>query len=145
IETQWIPAAEVERVAPATIAGVELSMEKLAALPDLAVAKSALTGLPTLYRAWIEKQKSMIPSEANQRREVAADLLNRATVAAKRIEDGIDLLDNAQVREAFCLANKAMAISARRRFGAMQQKAPDAVAPPTWRPFQLAFILMNLK
>jgi hypothetical protein len=37
-----------------------------------------------------------------------------------------------------------MARAARRRFGPMQGKDEVAVEPPTWRPFQLAFILMNL-
>jgi len=38
-----------------------------------------------------------------------------------------------------------MATAARRRFGVMQGKDPAAVSAPSWRPFQLAFILMNLE
>ena len=37
-----------------------------------------------------------------------------------------------------------MAVAARRRFGVMQGEEPARVKPPTWRPFQLAFLLMNL-
>ena len=44
---------------------------------------------------------------------------------------------------AFKLANKVMATAARRRLGVMQGKAPESITPE-WRPFQLAFLLMNL-
>ena len=43
VHTRWIPSAEVERVAPSLIEGVELAMEKLAVLPDAAAAKSRLS------------------------------------------------------------------------------------------------------
>jgi hypothetical protein len=72
-------------------------------------------------------------------------LLSRAFVAAGRIEAGIDLLKDAQVLEAFHIANRAMAIAIRRRFGVMQSIPPASVTAPAWHPFQLAFILMNLK
>src|SRR5262249_40143669 len=37
------------------------------------------------------------------------------------------------------------AAAARRRFGVMRGQDPAAVEPPAWRPFQLAFLLMNLQ
>jgi hypothetical protein len=145
VHTRWIPSAEVERVAPASIDGVELAMEKLAALPDAAAARAGLSALVTHYRAWIAKQKANIPAKPKPRRDTAAELLNRAKVAADRIEKGISLLQEEQVLDAFRTANKVMAIAARRRFGTIQGKDPASVAPPTWRPFQLAFLLMNLR
>jgi hypothetical protein len=45
---------------------------------------------------------------------------------------------------AFKMANKAMATAARRRLGVMAGKDP-ATVQPAWRPFQLAFLLMNLQ
>src|SRR5262245_1842295 len=45
VHTRWIPSAEVERVAPSPIEGVELAMEKLAALPDAAAARASLSAL----------------------------------------------------------------------------------------------------
>ena len=60
--------------------------------------------------------------------------LSRAVVAANRIEAGILLLQDEQVLDAFRLANKVMAVAARRRFGTMQGKDPASVDAPAWRP-----------
>ncbi len=46
--------------------------------------------------------------------------------------------------EAFRIANRAMAKAAKRRLGVMQGK-PETAVQPAWQPFQLAFLLMNLK
>ena len=136
--------AEVERVAPAEFEGVELRMEVLAAAPDSIILGESLTGLVTEYRAWIDRQRENLPARPKSRRETAEQLLTAAGVAAKRIEVGIGLLGDPLVFEAFVAANRVMAVSARRRFGPMRGKKPEDVSAPTWRPFQLAFLLMNL-
>jgi len=143
VTTCWIPSAEVERVAPADIRGVELAMETLARLESGARAHAALDGLVTQYRAWLKTQGETVHDDP-RRREVADDLLNRANVAANRIEAGIATLDDPQVLDAFRIANLVMARAARRRTGAMRKVDEAAVDPPHWRPFQLAFLLMNL-
>ena len=143
--TRWIPDADVERVAPVPIDGVELSMEKLADLPDGAAARSNLISLVTSYRTWIDQQKVNVPAKPKKRNETATELLSRAGVAADRIEAGIELLKDPKSLDAFRMANKVMAVAARRRFGAMRGLDPATLSSPTWRPFQLAFILMNLK
>jgi hypothetical protein len=145
VHTRWIPSAEVERVAPSPIDGVELAMEKLAALAGGAAAKAALSALVTHYRAWIASQQASVPAKPKCRKETGNELLSRAAVAANRIEAGIDLLKDETILGAFRVANKVMAVAARRRFGALRGKDPASVDPPTWRPFQLAFLLMNLK
>jgi hypothetical protein len=145
VHTRWIPSADVERVAPSPIEGVELAMERLAALPDGATARAGLSALVAHYRTWIEQQKANVPARPRCRAETGAELLSRAAVAADRIEAGIELLKDGQVLEAFRVANKAMAVAARRRFGTMRGKDSAAVEAPSWRPFQLAFLLMNLK
>jgi hypothetical protein len=144
VRTCWIPRADVERVAPADMQGVELSMERLGALADGAEAREGLSPFVAEYRAWIESQGAKVPRSPARRKETGEELLSRARVAASRIEQGIELLDDPQCLEAFRIANRAMATAARRRLGVMLGKNPESVQP-RWRPFQLAFLLMNLK
>lgn len=143
VYTRWIPSAEVERVAPAPIEGVELRMEELAGLPDAATASAKLMGLVTHYRKWIEAQAANVPAKPKGRKDTGQHLLQRAGHAAKRIEAGVKLLANPMVFDAFKTANKVMAVAARRRALVTTGTEP-AKAAPTWRPFQLAFLLMNL-
>ena len=135
----------MERVAPAEIEGVELSMEALAQLADRAQAREHLGGLVTQYRQWITEQRTNSPTSPPIRREVAQLLLDRAGVAADRIDAGIALLEDKEVLEAFRVANRVMARAARRRFGTMRGNDPNKIDAPSWRPFQLAFLLMNLR
>jgi hypothetical protein len=143
VRTCWIPQAEVERVEPAKM-DVDLSMDNLAALQDAADASAKLTPMVTAYRGWIAGQSAKVPPSPAKRKETGEELLSRANFAANRIQTGIDLLADPQCLDAFRIANKCMADAARQRQGVMQQKPPGEVNP-TWRPFQLAFILMNLR
>jgi hypothetical protein len=143
VRTSWIPEAEVERVAPAEIKDVELSMDVLSHLPDFGEARRKLEGFVRQYRQWIETQRTRVPSSPKRRRETGEELLHRSQVAASRMEKGIQLMADTQVFTAFKLANGAMASAARQRLGVMQGKDPQSIQP-AWRPFQLAFLLMNL-
>jgi hypothetical protein len=141
VRTCWVPTAEVERVAPVPIAGAELKMDALAALADFPDAQAKLDPLVTEYRSWISAQT--VPTLSAKRQETVESLQSRAQVAADRIAQGIALLEDPQCLAAFQLANKVMAAAARRRLGVMQGKPPASITPE-WRPFQLAFLLMNL-
>jgi hypothetical protein len=144
VRTCWIPEAEVEKVEPAVIPGVELSMDALAILKDGADANEKLGPLVDQYREWIKAEAYKVPKTPQKRKQTGDELVVRAKVAADRIESGIKLLATPDCLEAFQLANKCMAEAARRRFGVMQGK-PYGEVKPAWRPFQLAFILMNLE
>ncbi len=144
VRTCWIPSAEVERVAPAKIPNVELRMDALAELADGAAATKALGPFVKQYRDWIADQNKVLPSLTPKRREMAEVLFQRAITAANRIEEGIKVLADKDALAAFRMANKVMAKAARRRFGPMRGKDEAAVDAPTWRPFQLAFVLTNL-
>ncbi len=142
--TCWIPTAEVERVAPAKIPNVELRMDRLAELADGPAAQKALEPFVKQYGDWIADQKTILPTLTPRRRETAEALFQRADIAAKRIQEGINVLDDKDALFAFRMANRVMARAARRRFGPMQGRDEAAVEAPTWRPFQLAFLLTNL-
>ncbi|MBK6808171.1 MAG: hypothetical protein IPG81_04570 [Sandaracinaceae bacterium] len=144
VRSTWIPVASVEKVDPTRIGGVELSMERLAALPSAASLKAALAGLGAEYGAWIGKQRSAAPTQP-RRAEVAKDLLDRCELARQRIAHGLEELEDQVVFEAFQITNRTMAAAARQRMAQLKGWRPDQVNAPTWRPFQLAFVLMNLR
>ena len=130
-----------------------LDMDVLAALerPDLV---SALSVLANDYVAWIAGQKARIGVDV-----LGADDTARATVArceeiAKRLQEGIAVLadpDNDEALAAFRFANKAMASQrvhsiyalARRRGEDVKLSDFKVRKNRSWRPFQLAFILLS--
>ena len=147
--TAWIPQAMVPRVEPHKAIPGERDMETLGALPDIAAAHAALDPLPAAYRAWIAAQQPRLAALTPRRRTVAAKLLQNADAAAGRIEAGIAALADPDVLDAFRLANRAVALAARRRIA--QERRRDGkpfdlagITAPPWYPFQLAFILLGL-
>ena len=120
-------------------------MEALGSLSGPDDAKQMLTPLVDQYRSWTEGQRSQSAVLTGRRQEVAEELARRAEGTASRIEAGIDLLADPQVLYAFRVANRAMAAAARRRQALVENKDPAKISTPQWRPFQLAYILMNLR
>ena len=146
--TDFLPTAEVERVEPnERIEGVEFEMEALAALaaagPDALADK--LVDLPAQYEAWIVKQDAALASIPGASRQATGRrLVASARLARDRIAAGIALLrSNPLARLAFQAMNEAVARAARQR-EAGRGGDPLAQRKPKWRPFQLAFILLNL-
>ncbi len=144
VRTVWIPSSQVERVAPASIRDVELGMDALSNITDGDDAKAKLGPLVKHYREWIEGQAASLEKLSARRKGTCDELLKNARFASKRIELGIELLMDPQCLEAFRIANRSMANQGRRRL-ALALKKPASEIVPEWRPFQLAFILMNLK
>lgn len=144
VRTTFLPSAEVERVEPTAIQGVELSMEALGALASGEEARARLGALVAKYGDWLKSQHGTVLADP-ERQDVARQLLQRAEVARKRILHGIESLADAQFLDAFKTANRAMAAAARQRTAIQDGTTPDNVRAPTWRPFQLAFVLMNLR
>jgi Helicase conserved C-terminal domain len=143
ISTCWLPQSTVEQVVAAEMQNVELGMENLAAMASFAELEIALNPLVAQYKKWIAKQPASI--FADQQKDTAQQLLSKAEDSAKRIQQGILLLKNSTVREAFCIANRAMARAARQREAARTKAEPSTLSAPKWRPFQLAFLLLNIE
>ena len=130
---------------PSAIDAVDFGMETLGGLDDGSAAKAHLEPLVEQYRDWIAGQRQDAAAFEGRRREVADELVLKASSAADRIQAGIDLLADPDVLDAFRIANRAMAAAARRRRALEDKEAPQDVAAPAWRPFQLAYVLMNLR
>jgi hypothetical protein len=155
--TDHLPLAEVERIAPnENISNVEFGMEALAAVAARSGGALAanIGELPALYSAWIGVQQGAIGALPGRRRETGGRIVAGMRAAEARIRTGISILErDARARLAFRIMNEAVARAARRR-DAIANKAsdrdggpaidPSAEKPPRWRPFQLAFILLNL-
>ena len=150
-QTCWIPSSGVEFVGhldAAALPGVELGMEALATLASVEEARTKLGKLVEHYRAWIDLQAGEVAAESGlepNRQKSAKELIRRARLAADRMAAGIELLAHDDVREAFCTANRTMARQARQREAQKANTTPELVPTPTWRAFQLGFILLNLR
>jgi hypothetical protein len=147
VHTDFLPAAEVERVEPnEAIGDVEFGMEALAALaasgPD--ALRDGLLHVPT-HETWIALQQGTISGIPGAPRQATAQrLIAAARQARDRIAAGLALLHrDRHARLAFQAMNEAVARAARQREAGLDGD-PLAQRAPRWRPFQLAFILLNL-
>lgn len=148
--TDPLPSAEVERVAPNEDADlkarVSFGMEGLARLAegDGVGLRSALADLPGLFGAWINAERTKLSGLPKRRIETGERLIADMEKAKARIAAGIELLaKDPKARTAFRFMNLAVAMAARRRIAGATGD-PAALAEPQWRPFQLAFVLLNL-
>jgi hypothetical protein len=132
----WLPQTRVVRVQATAVQSVTVDMAELAAITDGAAVRQHLGTLPEVYGEWIAKQAT-IPLTRARHRKTQTELVARMREAQDRIADGIALLEqDAELRQAFCWANQAMAEIGRRR---------NKTKQPQWRLFQLAYLLLNLR
>jgi hypothetical protein len=161
IATRAVPAYEVARTdapSPEDIPGLARLTLDMKVLADTSADTLAehLGALPDAYAAWIATQRARIDDPTMglaASREIASDAMDRCAVALDRIREGIALLSrDAQAAEAFRFMNRAMWLQRthtlfaeeRRRNGARTLADLDLPGNRSWRPFQLAFILINL-
>ena len=164
IGTCVMPRSTVrQQVAPSpmdnpALSGLETDMRRLAEMtrPELVGSLRVLT---SAYAGWIAREEAKLVEPGARLAEHAA-AARRATSRCRttlgRLEAGIALLESDDVAlESFRFANRAMAIQRVRsllvrrvRKGQMQAgDEPGSMDEPrhrSWRPFQLAFVLLNL-
>lgn len=128
----------------------DLSMLRLATGSSEEVATS-LNGLADTYGEWIEGLQARAPGLPDELRQTAEAHIETCNEALKRIRAGIDLLregpPGSDVFRAFQLANLAM-LRQRARISWIKAgsptEGPQEDESHRWRPFQIAFILLNL-
>ena len=161
LSTRVVPTYDVPRTeAPNTVeipglTDLVLDMQGLAesSMPELA---SKLMPLATSYDAWIAEQIARIENPDTglaEYQQVAKQAMEECQRTLIRIKDGIALLaKNCHAAQAFSFMNKAMwqqrihALYAeeKRRGLSTSLEEKDRPENRSWRPFQLAFILLNL-
>jgi hypothetical protein len=159
VETDCAPRFEVARVDAPVLADVELDMKALAGLPSPELV-ARLLPLADQYDAWLEGEERRIDDPASRVGVLADEArirVERARGQARRLREGIELLGaDERAADAFRFMNEAMwqqrvrteAVGLRR--GDESLSIDDAVARVdepgnrSWRPFQLAFICINL-
>ncbi|NVI90700.1 DISARM system helicase DrmA [Actinomadura sp. BRA 177] len=166
LTTTWLPVHNV----PATIAPtgpgtplehVTLSMDVLAKAAP-AQLKQGLQPLVDGYNTWLDAREAEIPGLPDGLKDAARRAGHDARRAANRIEAGVRLLSDEtspghrEALAAFHFANEAMALQRRhtalvprREEGlgydeALRQIDAQGEKAASWRPFQLAFVLLNL-
>ncbi len=168
IRTESLPTHELTPIIPAEIHDLQLSMVALSSVDSPDVLEICRR-LARAYLEWIERQeeitgRSDFPPE---HRAAALRHIGSCRACHGRIEGGISLLSvDADTRQAFAWMNQAMlqqqlhydlAVTHRRPWVRVGDslvpeaplRRPDYANPGEgkglWRPFQLAFILMNLR
>jgi hypothetical protein len=141
-----VPAIETVAFDSATAEAQALDLDFLSSMDsrtDEVIA--ALAAFVSAYETWVVEQEARVagfgPDAAVARRIVER---SRSTVIRMRAAVSV-LRDPAQdpLRTAFALGMAAMRLQMRQA-RINEGKNPDDVAEPTWRPFQLGFILVSL-
>lgn len=161
LSTHITPSYDVARTEAPTseeipgLADFVLDMKHLAECPARELADK-LSPLLAAYARWIDEQETRIeqPDEhLTPYRHSAEQALTECRHTLERIREGITLLArNSQAAHAFAFMNRAMwqqrihtlFAEERRRGGPSSLESKDAPENRSWRPFQLAFILLNL-
>lgn len=158
VETTWLPVGETAQTRAREVEGAMLSMDALAT----AEAGDLRTGLAPLidgYGTWLDEQETEISELPSHLRETADFTLWEARAAHKRLTAGLDhVCSDPEALLCFQFMNRVMrdqriasqVAAARAADAALSiDQANEIVAErgtsaAIWRPFQLAFILMQL-
>ena len=129
-----------------------LDMQRLAAL-EIDPLVDALNMLTKDYAAWIDEQRARIGGEVTGYDTQSQEAMDRCQEIHTRLQQGIDTLKgNEKALAAFRFANRAMATQrARSQYALAMRRGEDVTIDKfdvlknrSWRPFQLAFLLLSI-
>jgi hypothetical protein len=145
--TDFMPVAEVPLVTADTghASDPTLDLDFLASIEqDPRAVTDRLTKFVSDYGQWIVERRVESKSLPADSQTAASRITARMEQAMKRMRKGIACLSGSRsndIRRAFALANRAMALQMRQ--GSVASGHPGRT--PRWRPFQLGFLLMVLE
>lgn len=173
VRTTFLPSYEMRPIVPNNdVAGARLDMKAMTALSDIEATCGDLEVLTEAYAAWIAARQSEIANLPEQHRPTAVRHMESAARCLTRMRSGVQLLrEDERVQQAFALMNEAMLLQQLhyslplRKWSSGEGGGPpvlEALDMPDihredtwfnnenrtygkWRPFQIAFILMNLR
>jgi hypothetical protein len=129
-----------------------LDMQRLADM-DRQELLETLSILTDDYAAWIAEQRARIAEEVSGYAGAARQAMDRCEEILERLREGIATLEKDDAAlEAFRFANRAMAMQRVRSIYALRRRRGeevevgevDVAANRSWRPFQLAFLLLAI-
>ncbi|SDS78565.1 Helicase conserved C-terminal domain-containing protein [Nocardioides scoriae] len=137
LATTFTPSYDVPLAEPAGGSGIVMRMDELAT-----GGVEPLVALVASYRDWITEREGEIATLAPELQATGRRHLADAAQAADRMERGIERMGaDPDAERAFRLMNAAMALQRTRQ----DRQRGIEERPQTWRPFQMAFILLNLE
>lgn len=151
IWTDLLPRFEVPATEAKGGVGIPgLDMTTLAEAPDGGAIEDALLPLVDQYDEWIRVCEKNIVSLPGDLQTKAREHLTDCSDALGRIRVGLKLISaDAHVLEAFRFANRVMALQRTRSVEALNYQRglgrKFTGKSPSWYPFQIAFILLNLE
>lgn len=173
ISTSVIPVYEVKPIIPATLEGIAMDMELYSDYGSKELAIKNLNLLCDAYSNWINELSLSIEGDVSiSDKGVAHQHIKSCQEALERMRGGVELLKtNNLALHAFELMNRAMLLQQihyniplkKWDLDTIRTKHPRLIGPSKlpdikdkdtwpnrdkigkWRPFQIAFILMNLK
>jgi hypothetical protein len=156
--TTWLPVAETPQTRAQAVEGALLGMADLAGATPEAL-RAGLTPLVDGYGRWLDEQEATGQQLPEHLREVVGDVIHDARSVHKRLAAGLaHVVNDPDAFECFRFMNTVMRdqriqsqVAARRSAdlslslvdarSLVEAEEPGAAS---WRPFQLAFILMQL-
>ncbi len=172
ITTEAIPSYEIKPIVPNELKSVELKMFDMSDLAKGDIT-SNLVQLNSEYEKWINEQEGIAKKELKDEfLKTAMRHVESCRACLKRMKEGVELLkSNPKVNRAFKLMNRAMLLQ-QLHYGieirnwivekgnitglekaiipdindqtTWQKNSDGSLKVGSWRPFQIAFILINL-
>lgn len=151
IRTELIPSHELPKVEAGASGGLQLGMRELAEVASPTDLRILLGPLLESYGEWIEQKQTEISALSSDLQSIARSHMEDCRKALGRMTRGMEsMLEDVDAFRAFRFANRAMLLQRSHTLWSRERRRNPELAPTLplmeahWRPFQLAFILLNL-